>query len=31
MLPPLVITDAELDRGLDAIERAVRTPGVLAE
>ena len=25
MLPPLVITDAELDRGLDAIERAVRS------
>jgi 4-aminobutyrate aminotransferase/(S)-3-amino-2-methylpropionate transaminase len=24
MLPPLVITDEELDRGLDAIERAVR-------
>ncbi len=26
MLPPLVITDAELDRGLDAIARAVAKP-----
>ncbi|HUF46542.1 MAG TPA: aspartate aminotransferase family protein, partial [Vicinamibacterales bacterium] len=26
MLPPLVITDAELERGLDAIEEAIRCP-----